>query len=155
MNFSEALQDGQGTLAWLTAVMLALGATAVVVAAWLQIRRGVSAKTVLKAVLGLKVRNLREQTRAAAARPQGDTGPGVPELAVEQEAAPRAVRAYEAVVGAPAPRTDDDASPMLTERQLNVYLERLRKAADTLEKVARTSTGTADPTRDEPTLQEI
>lgn len=133
MDFTEALQEGQGTLAWLTAVMLSLGATAVIVAVWLQLRRGVSARTVLKALLGMKPQ-AEVRTPPATSPRTGDV------RSAGRDPADEAVRAYRAVAGerpTPPPTAPRAAAPVLTERQLNVYLDRLRSAADALETVAR------------------
>ncbi len=137
MDIIGALQDGQGTLAWVTAVLLALGGTAVVVAVWLQLRRGVPAMTILKAVLGVKTGAARTEEG-----PEGARGTDAPATAPAEakdslrepvEAALNAYRAAASVAETPDTGTED---AVLTERQLNVYLARLRRAGDALEQLA-------------------
>ena len=130
MDIIGQLQDGNGALAWLTAVLLALGGTAVVVAFWTQLRRGVPAMTVFKAALGLKSKPVRPQPTAASRPPAA--APLTQAVAAYQTAAqPRAERSE-----SPARASVAGARPVLTERQLTVYLTRLRLAADSLEEVA-------------------
>ena len=147
MDIIAMLQDGTGALAWLTALLLALGGTAVVVAAWTQMRRGVPAVTVLKAIVGIKpARPARTEPAQPAGRPADAAAPR------SGEPVNQALRAYRAESDlnpdtAPArtpavehPQPEPEAA-LLTERQLTVYLNRLRRAADTLEEVARGEAG--------------
>ncbi len=139
MDIIGMLQDGNGALAWLTAVLLALGGTAVVVAFWAQMRRGIPAITVLKVALGFRRK----------ARGPAPTISPVSESPQKSKPVPQGIDAYKAEAARrptepESSQTDvTNISPsagnrtVLSERQLTVYLTRLRRAADTLEEVAR------------------
>mgnify|MGYP006865125355 CR=1 FL=1 len=145
MDIIGMLQDGSGALAWITAVLLALGGTAVVVAVWSQIREGVPPATVLRAALGLKPQKVAPPEMAPASSS---------ETAIRPQAEPthHAVRAYRNESTLTAASAEDPApasESVLTERQLTVYLNRLRQAADTLEEVAQQAKPAKDQERTE------
>jgi hypothetical protein len=157
MDIIGMLQDGSGALAWLTAILLALGGTAVVVAVWTQVRRGVPVATVLKAAVGIRqARPAQAPHRSPGA---GDPKPVAAAPAREAEPSNRAVRAYQAesrlnpaeiaaTMREPVPTAPASEPAMLTERQLTVYLNRLRRAADTLEEVARRESASSGGSED-------
>jgi hypothetical protein len=162
MDIIGMLQNGSGALAWLTAILLALGGTAVVVAVWTQVRRGVPVSTVLKAAVGIRQARPAPKPAAIEARPtpsQAAAGRPVPQQRVEPTH--QAVRAYQAestmasagaATQAP-PKIISDVQPVeapavLSERQLTVYLNRLRRAADTLEEIARRDAAAQGGTED-------
>jgi len=145
MDMIGMLQDGSGAIAWLTAILLALGGTAVVMAIWTQVRRGVPVSAVLKAAIGIRQARTAPKPAAHATEtaPQAVQARSAPQQRTEP--VHQAVRAYRSesdleqpgdVLDVPA-ALRDEAPEVLSERQLTVYLNRLRRAADALEEVAR------------------
>jgi len=135
----SALMEGNGIVAWGMAFLLAVGGTAVVVAAWLQLRS--------------TWRRLPPHLRRLPGRPRrAAVPPPFPRAAVERVVETpdprRALRAYrdeaEASPARSAPPVPAQAKPAsaLSVEALDAYLERLHQAVDELEAAARTSAAT-------------
>lgn len=126
----NALLEGNGIVAWGVAFLLAVGGTAVVVAAWLQFRTG--------------WRHLPRRWQAR--RPAAAAAPApVARARTEVRLPGRAVAAYrDQAEAAPAPTAPRPAAPpsaapavpALTTEALDSYLRRLHRAVNELESAA-------------------
>lgn len=136
MAWSEIMTDN-GIVAWGIAFLLAVGGTAVVVAAWLQFRR--TWKSLPAGLKGRASRRRRPDTAApartlAAERPQENRDPRRAVQAYRGQTAPAAPAP--AAASAPRPAPAPPAPPALAVEALDAYLDRLHHAVDELEAAA-------------------
>ncbi|HPF33958.1 MAG TPA: hypothetical protein P5571_06215 [Candidatus Krumholzibacteria bacterium] len=143
MAWSELMADN-GIVGWGVAFLLAVGGTAVVVAAWLQFRSTwKSLPAPVKAMLGTRAPRARA-AKAAAPTPPAPSA----ERPREQRDPGRAVRAYRGQAETPAAPAPEPAAPAapppapavpahaLSMEDLDAYLTRLHRAVDELEAAA-------------------
>jgi len=127
MDLITLFQDGNGIVAWGIAFLLAFGCTAVVVAVWVQYRRG------WPGIVGRRLPSVRNP-----ARPGGVDSPLVmarPEPAPERMDPRSALKAYRNIEQDQVPETVPPTA-IVDEGTLSDYLGRLQQAADRLEQLA-------------------
>ncbi len=132
VEIMDVLQGGNKTMAWLGAVAIAAGGTALVVAIYIQIQRLKPGWT----GLGAHARRLWRDLSAPLPRPRPRTRSDAAPPAVQPRPDAAGLAAYRAVqtaVPVPPDRLETESAGL---ESLDLLLRRLRRAAESLEEIA-------------------